>query len=94
MRSFAYLVIAPAKLGAHSERAHGTRAARSAECKLTDNSGRADENYEYEIRDEKGQTAPCGYEHRETPDVAHADRRAYTGDDKSASAFKAVTALQ
>ena len=91
--ALADLALSPAKLGAHTERAHRSGSARSAEGKLADNAGRSDEDNKNEIRNKEGQSAPGRHEHRESPDVAHTDRRAYAGNDKAASAFKAVTAL-
>ena len=64
---------------------HGT-----AECHLTDHTGKSDEQDKDNIRDQKCRAAEFADAVREHPYIGHADRASDTGDDESPLVIKFI----
>ena len=72
--------------GTHRACTHGT-----AEGHFTDDTGKADDDDTYEIRNQEGCTTQGRYSGREEPDVPHAHGRTDAGNDESSLTSETIS---
>ena len=83
--------IAAALTGTHTERTNRTCSCTAAESELLDNAGTADQNYKDEIGKQEGHAAVLLHHDRETPDVAHANSRTDTCQNKAPFTLETIS---
>ena len=82
---------AGALLGTHAERTNRTCSCTAAESELLDNAGTADQNYKDKIGKQEGHAAVLLHHDRETPDVAHTNRRTDTCQNESPLTLETIS---
>ena len=82
---------AGALLGTHAERTNRTCSCTAAESELLNNAGTADQNYKDEIGKQEGHAAVLLHHDRETPDVAHTNRRTDTCQNETPLTLETIS---